>query len=70
MNPPTLEEARDGLSIPDAARLKFCFDQGTPAVVKVKRFDGWWVGVHADQIPSMEVTTSEGCWSICRKREE
>lgn len=70
MEGPTLEEARDGLTPPETAKLKFCFEQGTSSFVKVRRHDGWYIGVHMSAIPFMVIHASEGCWSIGRKNLE
>lgn len=67
---PSIEEARDGLPGPDLARLWWCFEQGTPAFAKVKRHDGWYVGVHMDGIPFIEVHARDGSWAIGRKHAE
>lgn len=66
--PPTVDEAKGLLGSPDLERLKFCFEQGTPAFAKVPRHDGWFVGVHMDGLPFMDVVAREGVWGIGRKQ--
>ncbi len=54
--------------MPDAERLKYCFEQGTSAYAKVRLHDGWYVGVHMEGLPFMELVVVEGAWSIGRKK--
>lgn len=67
---PTLQEALDGLMPPEMERLKHCFDQGTCAFTKVKRYEGLFIGCHMEQLMHMEIIVTEGKWSLARKKQE
>lgn len=63
--PKDVTQAKESLLPSELVRLKFCFEQGMTAFVKLKC--GLYVGVHMGQLPHMEPVSLEGKWSLCRK---
>lgn len=66
--PVSITEALGHLPPQELERLKYCFENGTCAFVKLKV--GLYIGVHMDQLPHMEAVETEGRWSLCRKLVE
>lgn len=63
--PKTVGDAIGQLPAHEVERLKYSFEQGAAAFVKLKC--GLYVGVHMDQLSHMEGISIEGKWSLCRK---
>lgn len=68
---PSIIEALESLLAPERERLRFEFEQGKCAFVKLKNeWSGLVVGCHLDQHPTMELLVVEGKWSIGRRKQE